>query len=73
MIAFFSVVKPLVRIADQHSGRIQATAFMPVFSTYEQAEAAQGSSGAPIYEVARIESCDDFEPYTPNGDGPQLI
>lgn len=54
-------------------GRIQATAFMPVFSTYEQAEAAQGSSGAPIYEVARIESCDDFEPYTPNGDGPQLI
>jgi len=54
-------------------GRIQATAFMPVFSTYEQAEAAQGTSGAPFYEVDRIENCDDFEPYTPDGDGPQLI
>ena len=62
-------------------GRIQAVSFMPVFATFEHAEAARGDSPAPIYEVQMIppsgSSPDEFRPkesdqfYEDDGDEPQ--
>ncbi len=59
-------------------GRIQAIAFMPLFDTFEHAEAASGSSGAPIYEVDQMPppgaDASEFEPFTPeDGGDPQWI
>lgn len=60
-------------------GKIPATAFMPVFSTYEHAEAARGDTHAPIYEVAQVpppgSEPGEFEDFNPHDDpeDPQWI
>ena len=61
-------------------GRIPATAFMPVFSTYEHAEAARGDAKeTPIYEITAVAEgfdpdnlpgFDEIDPYDPNEEYP---